>query len=186
MASETMRNSIQERGFARKTMEFEHSKIHDGRGYDVDIEFTLTGTTSLYYHLETGIYNCHLKDFELTTNKPEVKAWLYVNPTVAKSTSPQQVTIYNSDHTSNNTSSLKIYTNSTVTADGTKRKVYYVVGSTGVGQTMAGSQNSYDMWEFITKKNENYLLKIQRIVADGDTTGLLRLKYYEETPTGVI
>jgi hypothetical protein len=42
------------------------------------------------------------------------------------------------------------------------------------------------MWEFITKKNENYLLKIQRIVADGDTTGLLRLKYYEETPTGVI
>ncbi len=61
MASETMRNSIQERGFARKTMEFEHSKIHDGRGYDVDIEFTLTDTTSLYYHLETGIYNCHLK-----------------------------------------------------------------------------------------------------------------------------
>ena len=39
-----MINSIQERGFARKTMEFEHSKIHDGRGYDCDIEFTLTGT----------------------------------------------------------------------------------------------------------------------------------------------
>jgi len=29
-------------------------------------------------------------------------------------------------------------------------------------------------------------LKIQRIVADGDTTGLLRLKYYEETPMGVV
>ncbi len=185
MSSVPMNNSIQTRGFARKVMEFEHSKIHDGRGYDVDIEFTLTGTASIYYHIESNEFNCHLKDFELTTNKPEVKAWFYINPTVAKSTSPQQATIFNSDHTSSNESSLKIYTNSTVTADGTKRKVYYVVGSSGVGQTMAGSQNAYDTWEFITKKNENYLLKIQRIVADGDTTGLLRLKYYEETPTGV-
>jgi len=84
MTSIPMNNSIQTRGFARKTMEFEHSKIHDGRGYDVDIEFTLTGTASIYYHLESNDYNCHLKDFELTTNKPEVKAWLYVNPTVAK------------------------------------------------------------------------------------------------------
>jgi hypothetical protein len=180
MASEKMNNSIQERGFARKVMEFEHSKIHDERGYDVDIEFTLTGTASTYFHIETSEFKCHLKDFELTTNKPEVKAWLYINPTVAKSTSPQQITVYNSDHNSVNESSLKIYTNSTITAEGTKRKIYYVVGSIGQGQTSAGSQNAYDNWEFITKQNENYLLKIERIVANGNTTGLLRLKYYEE------
>jgi hypothetical protein len=180
MASEKMNNSIQERGFARKVMDFEHSKIHDERGYDVDIEFTLTGTASTYFHIETSEFKCHLKDFEITTNKPEVKAWLYINPTVAKSTSPQEITVYNSDHNSANESSLKIYTNSAVTAEGTIRKVYYVVGSIGQGQTSAGSQNSYDNWEFITKENENYLLKIERIVADGDTTGMLRIRYYEE------
>jgi hypothetical protein len=175
-----MRNSIQERGFARKTMEFEHSKIHDGRGYDVDVEYTLTGTTSIYYHLETTNLNVHIKDLELTTNKNEVKAWLFINPSITKNVSPQTITIFNSDHNSNNISSLNIYTNSTINSEGTKRKVYYIVGSTGVGQITGGDSNFSDTWEFITKKNENYLLKIQRIVEDGNTNGSFRIRFYEE------
>jgi hypothetical protein len=182
MASETMNNSIQTRGFARKTMQLEHSKIHDQRGYDVDIEFTLTGTASTYYHLETGQYNIHLKDFEIITDKNEVKAWLFIDSVVAKSSSPLAVTIFNSDHNSANVCSMNLYTNSVITSEGTTRKVYYIAGTTDVGQTANGSSNLADTWEFITKKNEDYLIKIQRIVADGNTKGNLRLRLYEETP----
>jgi hypothetical protein len=179
-----MRNSIQERGFARKTMEFEHSKIHDGRGYDCDIEFTLTGTASTYYHIETGDLNIHIKDLELTTDKNEVKAYLFIDTTVAKSTSPTEITVFNSDHTSDNLCSMKVYSNSVVSAEGTKRKVYYLAGSAGVGQTVSGDSRDADAWEYITKKNEDYLIKIERIVADGNTIGTLRLKLYEETSYG--
>ena len=182
----TMNNSIQVRGFARKTMEFEHSKIHDERGYDVDIEFTLTGTASNYYHLETGQYKIHLKDFEMTTDKNEVKAWLYMDSTVTKSSSPLAITIHNSDHNSSNICSMKMYTNSVITSEGTIRKVYYNAGSSGQGQTVAGESNMADTWEFITKPNDDYLIKIERIVADGDTKGKLRLRLYEETPQGVV
>jgi hypothetical protein len=182
MASEKVNNSIQERGFARKVMEFEHSKIHDERGYDCDVEFTLTGTASTYYHLETGDLKIHIKDLELTTDKKEVKAFLFISPTVAKSTSPTEITIFNSDHNSANVCSAKLYSNSAVTADGTKRKVYYLAGASGIGNTESGQSRQADSWEFITKKNENYLIKIQRIVADGNTTATMRLKLYEETP----
>jgi hypothetical protein len=179
-----VRNSIQLRGFARKTMEFEHSKIHDGRGYDCDVEFTLTGTASTYYHFETGDFNIHIKDLEVTTDKNEVKAYLFINPTVAKSTSPTEVTIFNSDHTSGNICSAKLYSNSTVTAEGTKRKVYYLAGVDQPGQNSAGQSRMSDEWEFITKKNEDYLIKIERLVTDGNTTAVMRLKMYEETPLG--
>lgn len=182
----TMNNSIQVRGFARKTMEFEHSKIHDERGYDVDVEFTLTGTTSAYYHLETGQYKIHLKDLEITTDKNEVKAWLYIDSVVTKSSSPLAVTIYNSDHNSTNICSMKMYTNSVITNEGTIRKVYYNAGASGQAQDVSGNPNNPDNWEFITKPNEDYLLKIQRIVADGDTKGTFRLRLYEETPQGVV
>lgn len=185
MSSTPMNNSIQVRGFARKTMEFEHSKIHDGRGYDVDIEFTLTGTASNYYHLETGQYKIHLKDLELITDKNEVKAWLFIDSVVAKSSSPLAITIYNSDHNSENICSMKMYTNSIITNEGTSRKVYYNAGTTGQAQDVSGNMSNPDNWEFITKPNEDYLLKIQRIVADGDTKGTFRLRLYEETPQGV-
>jgi hypothetical protein len=176
-------NSIQVRGFARKTIEIEHSKIHDGRAYDVDVEYTLTGTTSIYYHLQTGEFNAHIKDLEINANKNEVKAWLYINPVVAKSTSPLEITINNSDHTSENVCSMKIYTNSVITNEGDIRKVYYIAGATGVANISNGESNYTDNWEFITKKNEDYLLKIQRIVEDGDTIGTFRIRLYEETPT---
>jgi hypothetical protein len=179
-----MNNSIQVRGFARKTMEFEHSKIHDERGYDLDVEFTLTGTTSIYYHLETNEYKIHLKDLEITTDKNEVKAWLYVDSLVTKSSSPLAVTIHNSDHNSTNICSMKMYTNSVITNEGTIRKVYYNSGAAGIGQTSAGSSSLGDAWEFITKQNEDYLLKIQRIVEDGNTKGTFRLRMYEETQGG--
>jgi len=176
-----MRNSIQLRGFARKTMAFEHSRIHDGRGYDCDVEFTLTGTASTYYHFETGQYNIHIKDLELTTDKNEVKAFLFIDTTVAKSTSPTEVTIFNSDHTSNNECSAKLYSNSAVSAEGTKRKVYYIAGTDQQGPQSAGQARMADDWEFITKKNEDYLIKIERLVTDGNTTAVMRLKLYEET-----
>jgi len=176
-----MKNSIQERGFARKTMEFEHSRIHDGRGYDCDIEFTLTGTASTYYHIETGDLNIHIKDLELVTDKNEVKAFLFIDTTVAKSTSPTEITVFNSDHTSDNVCSMKVYSNSIVSAEGTKRKVYYIAGADQAGQQSAGQARMADSWEFITKKNEDYLIKIVRLVTDGNTTATMRLKLYEET-----
>lgn len=176
-----MSNSINLRGYARKTMEFEHSKIHDGRGYDCDIEFDLTGTTPIYFHLETSEYKLHLKDFEITTDKNEVKAYFYINSVVAKNESPAEKTIFNSDHNSENICSGKIYTNSTVNNEGTIRKVYYLQGSLGQGQDVSGTSRESDVWEFITKDNEDYLLKIVRIVEDGNTKGTLRLKLYEET-----
>jgi hypothetical protein len=79
---------------------------------------------------------------------------------------------------------MKVYSNSVVSAEGTKRKVYYLAGSAGVGITVSGDSRSADAWEYITKKNEDYLIKIERIVADGNTIGTLRLKLYEEMTGG--
>jgi hypothetical protein len=120
----------------------------------------------------------------MTTDKNEVKAWLFINPTITKSSSPLAITINNSDHNSDNDCSMKMYTNSVITSEGTMRKVYYNAGSTGQAQDVSGNSNTADTWEFITKPNENYLLKIQRIISDGNTKGTFRLRLYEETPIG--
>jgi hypothetical protein len=177
------RNSIESRSFARKTIEYEHARIHEGYGFDCDIEFTLSTTVPKYYHIRTGTDEIHLKDIVITTNKPEVKLYLYTNPTVALNGSPTQETIYNSDEDSNNVSSMRIYNNSTVTSDGTKRRVYYLSGSTGIGHSSAGEASAFGAWEIILLPNTDYLIKIIRIVSDGDTTGVFKLRFYEEDET---
>lgn len=177
------RNSIESRSYARKTIEYEHARIHEGYGFDCDIEFTLTGTTPKYYHIQTGSDEVHLKDIVITTNKPEVKLFLYKNPTVTKNASPTEETIFNSDEDNINISSLHIYNNSTVSNDGQKRKVYYLSGSTGVGHSSAGEASAFGSWEIILLPNSNYVIKIVRIVADGDTTGVFKIRFYEEDET---
>lgn len=179
------RNSIDSRSFARKTIEYEHSRIHDGYGFDCDIEFTLIGTTPKYYHIKTGSDEIHLKDIVITTNKAEVKLYLFKNPTVTLNASPTEETIFNSDDDQINSSSMKIYNNSTVSADGTIRKVYYLSGSTGVGHSSAGEASAYGVWEYILLPNTSYLIKIVRIVTDGDTTGVFKIRYYEEDETPI-
>lgn len=175
-----MGSSIDFRSYARKTIEYEHASIHAERGWDCDIEFTLSTTTPKYYHLRTTDKEIHLKDLIINTNKPEVKVWLYKAPTVTLNASPTQQTIFNSDDDSIKTCSFHIYTNSTVVSEGTKRKVYYLAGSTGQGHSSAGEVSAIPFWEFILDFNADYLIKIQRIVADGDTTGVLKIRAYEE------
>ena len=175
-----MQTSIQSRGMARKTIEFEHSKIHDGRGYDVDIDFTLTGVTATYYHIETGNLNVHLKDLELTTNKADVQCEIFRAPTISKNETPVEVVVFNSDDTSSNVCSLKLYSNSTITAEGTKRKIYYIPGAVYSNNKEAGQSKMSDEWELILNKNSNYLIKVLRLVADGNTKVVMRLKMYEE------
>lgn len=177
-----MQSSIQSRGMARKTIEVEHSKIHDGRGYDTDVEIELIGTTPQYFHLETGDSQIHLKDIELTTNKANVQCFLLINPTVTKNESPTELTIFNSDVTSNNICSMKMYSNSIVSADGTKRKNYFISGTQSVGNIESGSSRASDEWELILDTNSDYLIKILRTVVDGNTKVVFRLKMYEETP----
>lgn len=179
------RNSIEPRSFARKTIEYEHARIHEGYGFDCDIEFTLIGTTPKYYHIKTGADEIHLKDIVLTTNKPDIKLYLFKNPTVTLNASPTQETIFNSDDDSPNISSMRIYNNSTVSSDGTIRKVYYLSGSSGVGHSSAGEASAYGVWEFILLPNISYLIKIVRIVADGDTTGVFKIRFYEEDETPI-
>lgn len=177
------RNSIESRSFARKTIEYEHARIHEGYGFDCDVEFTLSTTTPKYWHFETGADEIHLKDIILATNKPDVKMFLFKNPTVTKNGNPTQVTIFNSDDDQINSSSMKIYDNSTVVSEGTKRKVWYLAGSSGQGHSSAGEASAMGTWEYILNANSNYLLKIVRIVEDGDTTGVFKVRYYEEDET---
>lgn len=178
-----VRNSIDSRSFARKTIEYEHARIHEGYGFDCDVEFTLSTTTPKYWHIETGADEIHLKDIIISTNKPEVKMYLYKNPTVTKNASPTQETIFNSDDDQVEVSTMRIYNNSTVVAEGTKRKVWYLAGSTGQGHSSAGEASAFTSWEYILNANSNYLLKIVRIVSDGDTTGVFKIRFYEEDET---
>lgn len=176
----TIRNTVDSRSYARKTIEYEHASIHDERGYDSDIEFTLLLTTPKYYHIKTGADEIHLKDLIISTNKNEVKVWLYKNPTVTLNATPVQETIFNSDDDSVNVCSMKIYNNSTVISEGTIRKVYYLAGSSGTGHSSAGEVSAVPFWEFILNPNSNYLIKILRLVSDGDTTGVLKIRCYVE------
>lgn len=175
-----MSNSIDFRSFARKTIEYEHASIHAERGWDCDIEFTLSTTTPKYFHLRTTTKEVHLKDFLISTDKAEVKLWLYKSPNLTLNQSPDQITIFNSDDDSLKNCSFFIYTNSTVVNEGTKRKTYYLAGSQGVGQSQSGDSQTNPFWEYILKINSDYLIKIQRITSDGDTTGVLRVRAYEE------
>lgn len=177
------RNSIESRSFARKTIEYEHARIHEGYGFDCDVEFTLSTTTPKYWHFETGADEIHLKDIILSTNKPDIKMFLFKNPTVTKNGNPSEVTIFNSDDDRINLSSMKIYNNSTVVSEGTKRKVWYLAGSTGQGNSSAGEASAMGTWEYILNANSNYLLKIVRIVSNGDTTGVFKVRFYEEDET---
>lgn len=180
-----MRNSIDSRSFARKTIEYEHCRIHEGYGFDCDIEFTLLTTTPKYYHIETGNSEIHLKDIVVTTNKAEVKIFLYKNPTITKNASPIEENIFNSDDDNTNTSTLKIFNNSTIISEGTKRKVWYLSGTSGVGHSSAGEASASSVWEYILNTNSNYLIKILRIQEDGDTTGVIKIKFYEEDETPI-
>ena len=175
-----IQSSIQSRGMARKTIQFAHSKIHHGRGYDVDVDFTLTGVTATYYHIETGDLNMHLKDLELTTNKADVQCEIFKLPTISKNETPVEVVVFNSDDTSSNVCSMKLYSNSTITAEGTKRKIYYIPGAVYSNNKEAGQSKTSDEWEIILNKNSDYLIKVLRLVADGNTKVVMRLKMYEE------
>jgi hypothetical protein len=175
-----VRNSIDSRSFARKTIEYEHARIHEGFGFDCDIEFTLSTTNPKYWHIETGASEVHLKDIVLSTNKPDIKMYVFKNPTVTKNASPTTETIFNSDDDETYNSDVNIYNNSTIVSEGLKRKVYYLAGSSGQGHSSAGEASAYGSWEYILNPNSNYLIKIVRIVSDGDTTGVFKIRFYEE------
>lgn len=179
------RNTVESRSFARKTIEYEHARIHEGYGFDCDVQFTLSTTTPKYYHIRTGADEIHLKDIVINTNKPEVKMYFYKNPTVALNGSPTQETIFNSDEDNVNQSTMRIYNNSTITADGTLRKVWYLAGSSGVGHSSAGEASAFSSWEIILNPDSDYLIKIVRLVADGDTTGVFKVRFYEEDETPI-
>jgi hypothetical protein len=172
-----VKNSIEPRSFARKTIEYEHAEIHEGNAYDVDIEFTLSTTNPLYLLIETGNEYIHLKDFSFAVNKPEVKMFLY-KETNASGTS--SISIHNADDDSPKVTTLKLYSQPTVVSEGTLRKVYYATGAIGNGNSLAGESHDPMNWELILKKNSKYLIKILRVVSDGNTNGVFRLRYYEE------
>jgi len=44
----------------------------------------------------------------------------------------------------------------------------------------AGQSKMSDEWELILNKNSNYLIKVLRLVEDGNTKVVMRLKMYEE------
>lgn len=171
-------NSIEPRSFARKTIEYEHAEIHEGNAYDADIEFSLIGTASTYYLIQTGSNYIHFKDFSFTTDKSEVKIFLYQQPTA---TGTSSVEVFNADDDSTKLTTLQLFSSPTVSNEGTKRKVYYESGLTSTADAKGRGDTVQPLtWEYILKKNSKYLIKLVRLVTDGDTKGVLKIRYYEE------
>lgn len=157
-------------------MNLEHHKIHAGVHYTVsDYDSDVDNAGPKYWHIKTPntAVRFHLV-FCVTTSGPALVEF-FENPTT--SADGTGLTAYNNDRTSDNTSTLSVYYDPTVSPDGTRIGVSFI-GSEGAAPVGSAGGMLERCHEMIPKQNEQYLVKVT--VSNDNTKVAFTLNWYED------
>ena len=136
-------------------IDMEHSKIHDGLGYQLSGEVSILGAGGSFdFYIKpfsgTGI---HWRDYRVSTNGAPVKIALYENPTIA--VTGTQATPMNRNRFSSNVSSALISTEASASAVGSLMDVMRIEELSKTGGELEGLAA-----EWVMKGSNSYLMRI--------------------------
>lgn len=158
---------------AVQVIQWEHSRIHSGRGYTWSEKASVNNGATLYHLMDNGAANYpHLRLVLMQATSAPFDVALYESPTIAANGTPNAV--QNNNRNSANVSGLAIYDSPTVTSDGTLLEYLLIAGTKQSG----GSGDSGVETEWVLKPSTKYLLKMTNNSGGVATIGC-RMFWYE-------
>lgn len=135
-------------------IELEHSKIHQGKGWEVSIEAGSIGAGASFnvlYKINEG--RPHLRNYSVAVSDGPVTVRLFEEPTVTANGT--EVTPRNRNRAESDINGVQVFTGPTLTADGTRLETTFLPA---LGNKVGGNVNSaYEEWIL---NDEYYLLRI--------------------------
>ena len=135
-------------------IELEHSKIHQGKGWEVSIEAGSIGAGASFnvlYKINEG--RPHLRSYSVTVSDGPVTVRLFEEPTVTANGT--EVTPRNRNRAESDINGVQVFTGPTITADGTRLETTFLPA---LGNKVGGNVDSaYEEWIL---NEEYYLLRI--------------------------
>ena len=165
---------------AIRTIETEHSYIHEGIFFESFNKFTLAGGATRVVTIKptAGIY-LHYRPTNLVTSADKVLIEFYEGATLTAATGTA-VTPSNHNRNSTLTSKVTLLDAPTVTANGTKFAQVYIPGATGTGGTRTGQSAGTSGSEWVLKPNTQYMIKVTN-GSSGSNDIQVNFQWYEET-----
>jgi hypothetical protein len=139
---------------ALKVIDLEHSKIHQGYGWNVSIESgSISSAASFYVLFRVTDGSPHLRSYGVTVSDAPVTVRLFENPTVTATGA--EAAIRNRKRSATDVNGIEVYTGPTVTADGTLLETDLLPSG---GNKVGGNTGSfYEEWIL---EEGDYVLKI--------------------------
>lgn len=155
-------------------IEWEHARIHEGKGFTNSRLFTLSNNATTYHlfrNLSVGNYP-HIRTLLVSSSGSPLELHLYESPTITSVGTLQPSS--NNNRASVVTPNLLMYSGTTVSEDGTFLASDIIAGGKGVGG--AGTENAQREW--ILKPATDYVLKLVNVGAGSISYGL-KVFWYE-------
>lgn len=155
-------------------IEWEHARIHAGKGFTNSRLFTLANNATTYHLFRNSSANNypHIRTLLVSAGGSPVELHLYEAPTVTSVGTLQASS--NNNRASSNVANMLIYSGATVSADGTFLASDIIAGGKGVGG--AGTENAQREW--LLKPATDYILKLVNVGAGNISYGL-KIFWYE-------
>lgn len=148
MALDTTSNAL-------TVIDFEHSRIHNGKGFLANGKYTIANGATSYFLLKNPAASYpHLRQLGLTATAGPIDVYLFESPTTTADGTG--LTEINYNRNSATTPNLQVYTGPTVSADGTQLEYLIVTGTKHDAGTGSDGTNT----EFVLKPSTNYLVKL--------------------------
>lgn len=154
-------------------IEWEHSRIHDGRAFLAARKFTSLNNSTTDFLVDNAAGNyAHLRLLSLACAAGPMEVWFYEAPTT--SANGTAITANNCNRVSANTPGVNLYEGPTVSATGTQ--LTYILAP-GARQTGGVGESPVDI-EWILAPSTKYLVRVVNLGA-GNTIAGLRWFWYE-------
>ena len=158
---------------AEQSIEWEHSRIHDGKGFTNSNRFTLNNNVTAYHIFRNPIGNYpHIRTLLVTATGAPIEISIHEAPTVTGVGT--LTTSANNNRNSANSPALQLYQGSTVSAEGTFLAFDMLTGSKTSGGM--GSENAQREWN--VAPGTDMLLKVVNVGAGNVVYGL-KVFWYE-------
>ena len=165
---------------AIRTIETEHSYIHEGIFYESYNKFTLAAGAKRVVTIKAPVGKyLHYRPTNLVTSADKVTIEFYEGATVTAATGTA-VTPSNHNRNSATASGVTLLDAPTVTADGTKFAQVYIPGATGIGGTRTGQSAGTSGSEWVLKPNTVYMIKVTN-GSSGSNDIQVNFQWYEES-----
>lgn len=154
-------------------IEWEHSRIHDGKGFTNSYLYTIANNATVYHLLRNGAGNYpHIRTLLVSAGGSPIEIHLCEAPTVSDTGTLHTST--NNNRVSTNVSSLQIYSGATVSNDGLLLASDIILSGKSTGG--AGTENAQREW--ILKPSTDYVIKLVNVGA-GNTSYNMKIFWYE-------